>query len=50
MDKILKGVKPADIPIERAIRFEMVLNMKSAKALGVKIPNSILVRADKVIA
>ena len=49
VDKIFKGAKPGDIPIDRAIRFDMVLNMKTAKALGVRIPNSILVQATKVI-
>lgn len=49
VDKILKGTKPGDIPIERATRFEMVLNIKTAKALDIKIPNSILVQATKVI-
>ncbi len=49
VDKILKGAKPGEIPIERAVTFEMVLNMKTAKSLGLKIPNSILVQATRVI-
>lgn len=49
IDKILQGIKPGDIPIERATTFELTVNMKTAKTLGIKIPNSILVRATKVI-
>jgi putative tryptophan/tyrosine transport system substrate-binding protein len=49
VDKIFKGTKPGDIPIEQATRFEMILNMKTAKALGIQFPQAILVQATKVI-
>jgi putative tryptophan/tyrosine transport system substrate-binding protein len=49
VDRVLKGTRPSDLPIERPTKFEMVVNMKTAKMLGLTVPNSIIVSADEII-